>query len=432
MNRDLILDGFKRSAGGIVRTAALAYLVGLLLVGCIPITPEEGDTAPTSFCVRWSYEHWQNFDFGDDASVDDLLATVRKLYDVDDDSISIEKDPEGQTRHVNWTDNNVDYSASLITGDRLKSINVYWRSQPPTMAQLIDCLGSPERYYEAANDEGAEINEEQFQVDQDVSYWLDEALIDLYPGYVSPLIVEGVASPKVESSLQAGQPDHPMERLKVFVMPEQAYEAPGPSACARLSVSRWREFRFGVDLVGDVVATVIRLWDIDREKIEGGERHTEVEGFFPVLWSNNDQEEIYHAADFSPDGKLEVVSGVMIPGLALGQIIDCLRPPDYYIAFRGNQFLAATDLRLYYIEEGFSVRGISGHRWPWSRPLERISPEYGMSEFDVYPLSYEEIVHGISDVDGDGNPDSCILRVWPGSIEAMEIDDWPEQPARCD
>ena len=55
-----------------------------------------------------------------------------------------------------------------------------------------------------------------------------------------------------------------------------------------------------------------------------------------------------------------------------------------------------------------------------------------MSEFDVHPLSYEDIVRGISDVDGDGNPDSCILRIWPGSIEAMEIDDWPEQPARCD
>jgi len=430
MNYDSTLDGLKRSAGGIVRTAAIVCMAGIFLAGCIPITPEEGDTAPTSFCARWGFDHWRNFDFGDDASVDDLLATVRTLYDVDNDSISVEKDPEGRTRKVSWTDNNAEYNASLATGDRLMDIDIQWHSQPPTMAQLIDCLGPPARYYEAADGEGSEINEEQFQVDQDESYWLDETLIDLYPGHVSPLIVEGIASPNVESSPRADQPDLPMERLMVFVIPEQAYEAPGPSACARLSVSRWQEFRFGVDLVDDVVATVSRLWDIDREEIEGGERRTE--GFFPVLWSDNDQEEIYHAAGFSPGGKLEVISGVMIPGLTLAQIIDCLGPPDYYIAFRGDLFLVATDLRLYYIEEGFQIRGISSHRFPWLRPLERIPPEFGMSEFDVYPLSYEDIVRSISDVDGDGNPDSCILKVWPGSIEAMEIDDWPEQPARCD
>ena len=138
-----------------------------------------------------------------------------------------------------------------------------------------------------------------------------------------------------------------LERLRVFrvsISPEQAYEAPGPSACARLSVSHWQEFRFGVDSLDDVVATVIRLWDIDRNKVEGGKKDTgEV---YPVLWSNNDKEEIFHAAHFSPGGKLIRVSSVMIPGLTLAQIIDCLGPPDYYVAYVGP-YLEATDLTLY-------------------------------------------------------------------------------------
>lgn len=422
MNHDSSIDGYTRIAGCIVRITVMIASAGLLLAGCIPITPEEGDTAPTSFCARWSYAHWQNFDFGSHSSVDDLLATVRKLYDVDGDNISIEKNPYGQTRSVIWTANNADYNASLTTGDRLTSIKVQWRRQPPTMAQLVDCLGPPASHYEATNYREAE------------SYWVGEAILDLYPGFVSPHYFQGVSSPKLEWTPQAEQPDsdYLLERLRVFrvsISPEQAYEAPGPSACARLSVSHWQEFRFGVDSLDDVVATVIRLWDIDRNKVEGGKKDTgEV---YPVLWSNNDKEEIFHAAHFSPGGKLIRVSSVMIPGLTLAQIIDCLGPPDYYVAYVGP-YLEATDLTLYYIEEGFSVRGIFDHRYPGREPLERIPPEFGISEFDVDPLSLEELARRIGDVDDDGNLELCILRLWPGSIEALEIDKERSRPAHCD
>ncbi len=55
-----------------------------------------------------------------------------------------------------------------------------------------------------------------------------------------------------------------------------------------------------------------------------------------------------------------------------------------------------------------------------------------MSEFTVYPQALEELARSHRDVDDDCKPELCILRVWPGSIEALEIDDWPEQPTPCD
>ena len=417
MNLDSILEGSERSAGHILRTAAMVCTAGFFLAGCIPITPEEGDTAPTSFCARWDYDHWHRFDFGDGATVDDLLATVRELYDVDRDNISIEKDSYGQTRSVLWTDNNADYNASLTTGDRLTRIEVQWHSQPPTIAQLIDCLGPPAIHFEATSDKGA------------VSYWVGEAVLALYRGYVSPLYFQGVASPAMESTPQEEQLDHLLERLLVFILSEEAYEAPGPSACARLSLSRWQEFRFGEDFVHDVVATVIRLWDIDRDKIEGGGRRTG--GFFPVTWWDN-EEMVHHMAIFSPSGRLEEVGVGMVPGLTLAQIIDCLGPPDYFSAYRGPYF-ATTELELYYIDEGFSVNGFFNHRYPGREPLERISPEFGMNEFTVYPQTLEDIADSYREVDDDGNLELCILRMWPGSIEAIEIDGdiWSERPARC-
>ena len=417
MNLDSTLEGFRRGASRLLRNAAMVCMVGFLLAGCIPITPEEDDADPTSFCARWGYDHWRRFDFGDGATVDDLLATVRELYDVDGDSISVEKDAGGQTRKLSWTDSSADFNASLATGDRLTSIEVQWRSRPPAMAQLIDCLGPPASHYEATNDKGA------------VSYWVGEAVLNLYRGYVSPLYFEGVASPTMESTPQAEQHEYLLERLMVFILPDEGYEAPGPSACARLSLSRWQEFRFGEDFVLDVVATVIRLWDIDRDMIEGGRRRTG--GFFPVTWWDNEKE-VYHTAAFSPGGKLERVFGGMGPGLTLAQMIDCLGPPDYFSAYRGP-YLATTELELYYIEEGFSVSGDFDHRYPGREPPERISPEFGMSLFEVYPQTLEEIADRYREVDDDGNLELCILRMWPGSIEAIEIDGeiGRERPARC-
>ncbi len=416
MNHDSSNDGYRCVACCIVRAAVTIVVTGLLLAGCISITPEKGETAPTSSCARWSYAHWQNFDFGSHSTVDDLLATVQRLYDVDGDNISIEKDPYGQIRSVIWTDNNASYNASLTTGDRLTSIRVQWRNQPPKMAQFVDCLGPPASHYEATSDKDA------------VTYWVGEAILDLYPGVVSPLYFQGVSSPMMESTPQAEQLDYLFERLMVFIIPEETYEAPGPSACARLSVSHWQEFKFGVDFVHDVVATVIRLWDIDRDKIEGGIRRTG--GFFPLTWWDN-EEEVHHMAVFSPSGRLKRIGGGLVPGFTLAQIIDCLGPPDSFCAYRGPNF-ATTVLELYYIEEGFSVSGVFDHRYPGREPLERISPEFGMSEFSVYPQALEELARSHRDVDDDGKPELCILRVWPGSIEALEIDDWPEQPTPCD
>ena len=416
MNYDSTLDGFKRSASRILRTAAMVCLAGIFLAGCIPISPEEGDTAPTSFCARLRLRPLAQFRFwgrrdrrrpARDRAQNSMTLTAM--------SIGIEKDDYGQTRSVLWADSSADYNASLTTGDRLTSIEVQWHSQPPTIAQLIDCLGPPAIHFEATNDKGA------------VSYWVGEAVLALYRGYVSPHYFQGVASPAMESTPQEEQLDHLLERLMVFILSEEAYEAPGPSACARLSLSRWQEFRFGEDFVHDVVATVIRLWDIDRDKIEGGRRRTG--GFFPVTWWDN-EEMVHHMAIFSPSGRLEEVGGGMVPGLTLAQIIDCLGPPDYFSAYRGPYF-ATTELELYYIEEGFSVSGFFDHRYPGREPLERISPEFGMSEFTVYPQTLEELARRVGDVDGDGYPDPCILRLWPGSIEALEIDEERGRPARC-
>ena len=383
----------------------LIALVGSFLMGCVPVTPEVSEDPQLFSCARFGYSHWQEFTFGFDSSPDDLFATVIRLYEVDRDQLHIHT-YEGQTSEINWADNNTDHFAHFSLGGQLIDVEVQWGRERPTLAQVINCLGPPDNYHETTNSEGGET--------EFVHYWADDASEE------STLVVEGVSSLTPESSLHANQPEYRVKQLTVFAMPvtQPPVETPEPSSCVKFSVSRWQEFRFGVDSSSDVFATVVTLWGPDKGPIlVGGIVNRR---FPPIRW-NDAEEEIHYMASFV-GGKLDRVDVLFDPMPAVDQVIDCLGSPDYYIA-TGGPGEEATGLQFWYVEKGFVASGLALHTWPWQKPLEAIPPEFGMGRLSVLPAEIEKMARSFEYVDDDGSASMCIFKSWPGSIEAIEIEE---------
>ena len=411
MNHISSIQGFIRRQGRNALILILIALVGAFLAGCVPITPEKSEAPRFFSCARFGFSHWKEFNFGLEPSSDDLVATVRRLYQVDRDQITVESDADGQFPKVVWTDNDVDYFAHFSPSGQFMNVEVHWGREQPTFAEVVDCLGPPISSHEGANGTGSESGSVHFW-----AYETDEAWT--IPGYVTSIILEGVSSLDTQSSAQANQPDYRVKQLNILAMPtpRQTVESSDPSSCAKLSLLRRREFSFGVDTQDDVVATVVRLWGIDREQIPLGGMTTE--RFPPVRWNDADEEILYTA--FFADGQLGRVLAMFNPALALIQVIDCMGPPDYYTT-SGGPGSQVTNLLLWYVEEGFVVAGRVLHPWSWQKPLEAIPPDFGMDRFHVLPAGSEQMVRIFDYLEDDGNPALCVLGPWPGSIEAIEI-----------
>ena len=391
--------------------AIVFALAGALIAGCVPLTPDESDTAQSLSCAKFVFSHWMEFDLGLDSSPDDLFATVLRLYEIDREQLRVEIYPEGQIHIVHWADSNVDYSANFSVGGRLTDIAARWGHERPTLSQVIDCLGPPARPHEESGGGGPE--------EKIFSYWAHETGEEArIPGFITTLVIEGISSPDPELSSHTERPDYRLQLLTVRAVPEPrlVVESLGPSSCAKLSPSHWQEFSFGVDSPDDVVATVVRLWGMDREQVQVGGSATE--RFPPVRWSDA-EEEIIQTAYF-PDGQLGSFFVLFDPALALTQVIDCLGSPEYYIT-GGGPGDEGTSLFLWYVEKGFVIAGIAWHRWPWQKPLEGIPPDFGLDSFHVLPGGIEQMARSFNYLDDEGNPIMCIFKPWPGSIEAIEI-----------
>ena len=198
-----------------------------------------------------------------------------------------------------------------------------------------------------------------------------------------------------------------------------------PFSCSSFTESLWEEFRFGVDSPDDVVSTVARLWGIEREQIQVNLLSSGDE-VWNVKWHSNATVGMFgdYLTWYQEDQKLGKISVMWgNPRPTFSQTIDCLGFPDHYIAFYDVSGEAEyLHLALLYADNGMIVR----HDAPsWSTELPAIHPDMRMDRFvvvppgtaervatDMYSYGYEVRYHVRS---------VCLLKPWPGSIDAMEI-----------
>lgn len=208
---------------------------------------------------------------------------------------------------------------------------------------------------------------------------------------------------------------------------------PSPFSCARFAESRWAEFRFGVDSPDDLVGAIVRLWDIDRDQIHV---FSQPEESLRARWADNINSGFgaAYSALFREERRLIKVDVLwQDPQPTLTQVIDCLGFPEYYEAI----FQPATEgrhlrLGLWYTEKGLVVNHDS---FDYREPPPAIHPKLRMDGFivvtagdpeqmapNVYTVGYKPAIQAYG---------LCVLRPWPGSIEAIEIELYIGEGRRC-
>ena len=410
--------GFIRKHGRNTLIPTLIALVGSLLTACHSVTPGVSELPQPFSCARFGFSHWEEFNFGHDSTLERLFVTVNRIYQVKHDQIQVESYHKGQFLEATWTHNEIDYIAKFAIQEMiLLNLDVKWRRGQPTLAQLVDCLGLPFSSHEEANDEGPESASISY-------YWARETDQEwgTMPGFVKAFMIEGVSSLPAETSGQGNQSENRISQLSVGAMPtpRKAIESAGASSCRKLSLSRWKEFRFGVDTQDDVIAAVVRVWTMNRDHVQVGEIVTEQ---FPTVSWNDAEGEVSHWAYF-PDGHLGKIRVYYNPALAVSQVLDCLGPPEYYVSSGGPEE-QGTSLSLWYVKRGFVVGGVAWRPWGWQKPLKEIPSDFGMDSLNVVPKGFAQMARFFDFQDDEGNPIMCIFRPWPGSIEAVEIREEP-------
>lgn len=213
--------------------------------------------------------------------------------------------------------------------------------------------------------------------------------------------------------------------------PVTAIGTPPPFSCGNFTVPYWQEFRFGVDSPDEVIETAIRLWGINREQFTLSESSRD--DVLHVRWEDSEGKRVYSAG--FREGEFHKVSVNFKSGRkpTLSQVIDCLGFPEYFAAYeaRGvekDSFVLA----LSYPEKGFEIYHVSFGALPKSttdlpaRLIDNLSvvapgpPEQMVR--DVYSYGHLPSVHAWG---------LCVLRPWPGSIGAIEIESFLGADPRC-
>lgn len=195
-------------------------------------------------------------------------------------------------------------------------------------------------------------------------------------------------------------------------------------SCTTFTESYWEEFRFDVDTGSDVVSRAIDLWGIEREQVQMSLRDNgEVAS---VRWRSDAVlgEGSHYYVPFYEVQQLKKIYaewGDLKPTLT--QVIDCLGYPSHYIAFYdigpGGDMRSLT---LFYSDVGLVVRHydlILRFQFPG------IHPNMRMDEFVVVPPAPAEPM--ATHLYSYGNETRhhartvCLLKPWPGAVEAMEI-----------
>ena len=211
------------------------------------------------------------------------------------------------------------------------------------------------------------------------------------------------------------------------------FGTPPPFSCDRIAESRWAEFRFGVDSPDDLVSAIVRLWDIDRGKVNVFPQPGES---LRARWADNinSGSGAAYSALFREERRLVKVDvRWQYPQPTLSQVIDCLGFPQYYEAiFQSGLHSPHLVLGLWYTEKGLVVNHNSSD---YLEPPPAIHPRLRMESFIVVaPGSPEQMVPNAYTKGYDPAIQAyglCLLRPWPGSIEALELESFIGKKRRC-
>ena len=228
-----------------------------------------------------------------------------------------------------------------------------------------------------------------------------------------------------------------LARILVWTLLLSGCTLPPPSTlpffCSSFTESYWEEFSFGVDSPDSVTSTAARLWEIGEERFEVD---LTVSGdVWNVRWASiaTIGPSGEYLAWFRDDETLVKISAYWgNPRPTLTETIDCLGDPDHYFAFLyPTGEVEYLSLALLYTDKRIIVH----HNNPsWSAKASEIHPDMRMDSFIV-------IAHGsaeqlLTDMYSHGYvvrhraQSECLLKSWPGSIEAMEAASIEER-SRC-
>ncbi len=208
---------------------------------------------------------------------------------------------------------------------------------------------------------------------------------------------------------------------------------PLPFSCDAFTENHWRELRFGVNSPEEYVEAVERVWGVEAWAIPIRSEVRE------DLWGAWDADStvmpgLSYWVLFDRAEKLLQVAGYWdwqkFSRPTLTQVIDCLGPPEYYIAAIVEDRRDWLKFSLWYVVKGFVIQGSSfrpvssGHLdWPLIGPGTSMGGSFAPQSGHFYVVAPGNLERMVAAVYGPFMQawELCLVKPWPDSIEAVEI-----------
>lgn len=201
-------------------------------------------------------------------------------------------------------------------------------------------------------------------------------------------------------------------------------------SCDIFTLSRWKEFRFGIDSPEDVAAKAISLWGIEQTQVYFS---SSWRSDLTVAWKYSiSGREVYYEALFGEEQQLQEIDvSWQHPFASLSQVLDCLGPPDLYSARFEFDHEPQLDFRFWFVAEGFAFRHFS---YPRAAKYRTVRPGQRIDHFSVFApptfnLAFPDLYAAGSDPAWPAIR-LCLMKPWPGSIEKIEVT-WHDDDPRC-
>ena len=216
-------------------------------------------------------------------------------------------------------------------------------------------------------------------------------------------------------------------------VPPSPTATPLPFLCDAFTEDHWRELRFGVNSPEEYVETVESVWGVKAWAIPIRSEASE------DLWGSwyavsTVLPGLSYRVLFDRAEKLLQVAGYWdwqeISRPTLAQVIGCLGSPEYYSAAFVEDRRDWIKFSLWYVAKGFVIQGSSfrpvftGHsNWPSIEPGTLMGGPSGPNEGHFYVVAPGNLERMAAAVYGPALQawELCLIRPWPGSIEAVEI-----------
>ncbi len=206
-----------------------------------------------------------------------------------------------------------------------------------------------------------------------------------------------------------------------------------PFQCSAFREDHWRELRFGEDTPEEYEETVERVWGVEVWMIPIRlEESEDLRGWWDA--DNTGLPRLSYEVVFDREEKLlQVASYWESPEIAyptLGQVINCLGPPEYYIATLVEDSYDRLEFSLWYVEKGFVVHGSSRRpdasgqaEWPLIEPGTLMGHYFGPQRGSFMAVAPGNLERMAAAVYGPSLQawELCLIRPWPGTIDELEI-----------